>query len=545
MKKFLKTTLAGAAILGCATGLVGCGGDKDTSITPDKAFSTVYDAMGSTLGKFAEVPDGTSLDTVKNMLTIDLDIAMSETYDGETESESIGIKTILQKCHGDTNQICAVLGLKSETELKQLISLYITDKDSNPEFVLIESEEAFNNATFVYKKVVDGTDERYVAVTEDDTWAANTYYQLTSNTIAAYLSTQFSELCSFTLMATEPDDWFDNPTFTEGRYYYLEDGNYKKLTFTDVYPEFDSFAANDKKIYSRDEEYNSNYTEVTTEPADWKTNWGYYFIDDENSGDESGKSPLFMMQGKGIYTTFKPNTYYEMTGVDIRYIGESIADTIGFEISEEVLNALYSSKMAIDCDYVALLDQLSGMLGGGDDSTGDDAGELPPTDDSATDDETGLASILGVLGSLDEMDFATFKALLTDEDGVCPFTFSGKYENGKTTFSMKYTETETEEGYTEYSTVIISFIADKNGSFEIALKYVMGETQDGELLGEMTVDVSLKVAYSNDFDNTLVPTDTELTEYGEHVDIMELLEGLFGGGDDDSAIDGPNEVIAE
>lgn len=540
MNKFLKTTIAGAAILGCATSLVGCGGEKDSSITPDKAFSTVYQTMGTTLGKFANGYNDTNIDTVKNMLTIDLDLGYSMTSGGETESEGFGLKAILQSSFGDSKRMCALLGLKNEDELKVLMSAYIKDVARTDEnYTLISEETSFDNTSmFVYKKVTNetGGTTSYVPVTENDTWAADTYYMLTSDTLVAYLSSQLQDLGSFVMLTSAPDDWFDNDEHSVGRYYYLDDnGVFQVLTAEDVYPEFGSFT----KVYSRSGEDNSVYTELTTEPADWKTNWREYYVDNADAADASGKSPLFMMHGTGVYTTFKQNKYYERTGIDIRNIGEGLADSLGFEIAPELLEALYSGKIAISCDYVQLI---QGLLGGAGDSTGYEL--VPETDDSATDDETGLASIIGLLSG-EGLNFETFKALLTDENGVCPFTFSGKYENGKTTFSMKYSTTETYEGATENDSVTINFIADKNGSFEIALKYEMSQAYNGELLGEMSVDFSIKVAYEQDFDEQYVPTDAELEKYGKPVDFMEILEDLIGGGDDDSAIDGPSEVIGE
>lgn len=538
MKKFLKTAIAGVALVGCATSLVGCGGEKDSSISPDKAFSTVYQTMGTTLGKFANGYNDANIDTVKNMLTIDLDLGYSMTTGGETESEGFGLKAILQSSFGDSKKMCALLGLKNEDELKVLMSAYIkdvarTDENYTP---ITEATDFDNTSMFVYKKVTNGDVASYVPVTENDTWAENTYYMLTSDTLVAYLSSQLQNLGSFVMLTSAPDDWFDNNSYTEGRYYYLDDnGVFQMLTAGDVYPEFGSFT----KVYSRSGEGTSVYTELTTEPADWKTNWKNYYVDDENAGDvESGKSPLFMMHGTGFYTTFKQNKYYERTGIDIRNIGEGLADSLGFEIAPELLEALYSGKIAISCDYVQLI---QGLLGSGSDGATGDSADLPSTDDSAeapaTDDETVLASIIGLLSG-EGLDFETFKALLTDETtGICPFTFSGKQENGKTTFSMKYSTTETEEGWTEYDGVTINFIADKNGSFEIAVKYEMSQEYGGELVGEMSVDFSLKVAYKQDFDEQYVPTDEQLKEYGEPVDFMEILEGLIGGGEGPEAIE--------
>ncbi len=540
MNKFLKTTIAGAAILGCATSFVGCGGEKDTSISPDQAFSTVYQTMGATLSQFANGYNEANLDTVKNMLTIDLDLGYSMALAGETESEGFGLKAILQSSFGDSKKMCALLGLKNEDELKVLMSAYVKDVARTDEnYTLITEETDFDNTSmFVYKKVTNGDVASYVPVTENDTWAENTYYMLTSDTLVAYLSSQLQNLGSFVMLTSAPDDWFDNNEYSVGRYYYLDDnGVFQVLTAEDVYPEFGSFT----KVYSRSGEDNSVYTELTTEPADWKTNWRKYYVDNADAADASGKSPLFEMRGTGVYTTFKQNKYYERTGIDIR----NISNILGFEIAPEVLETLYSGKMAVSCDYVQLI---QGLLGSSSDGATGDSADLPSTDDSvetpATDDETGLASIIGALGSLDEMDFETFKALLTDaETGICPFTFSGKQKNGKTTFSMKYSKTETYEGDTMYEGVTINFIADQNGSFEISVKFEMSQAYNGELVGEMSLDFSIKVEYKQDFDEQYVPTDDQLKDYGDPVDLMKILEGLIGGGDDSS--EGPSYVTGE
>lgn len=511
MNKFLKTTAACVAVLGCATGLVGCGSKGEESIAPDKAFDTVYQAMGNTLTGFVNGMGDSNANVVKNMLTIDIDYDYNlnyynyDTKKTETETTSVGLKAILQTYWGDTHRMCAVLGLKNKNELEVLLNAYVKDTSGDEEYDILtptsDSEQAlanaakFNAGIFVYKKI-EGDTEDWVLVDDDEEYDATATYRIvTSDKFYAYLSCDLYKLNTFEFLTSEtaPEGW---GATTENRFYYAEEGDEPlalRVKPVKFYPEFTNYTT----VY---EHIGDEYTIVSDEPFDWQWNWASYY--EKTTGDE------YVLIDFSV--DYEANKYYEATGVDIREGAEDSG-------MSSLFNSLYYSKSSYECDYVALLDGLLSSMGG------DDSALL--TEDDST----------GVLSALTSMNFETFKALLTGEDGVCEWEFSGKRSDDKTTFSMAKKSVDVEENVT--TEVRIDFIAHSNGNIEIVLK--VGEEQvDGDGIVSSKGDMSLKVklAYKKDFDEQYALSDEDLKDYGEAKDLNDIIADLIGGGSDDGGL---------
>lgn len=378
MKKFLKTTLAGVALLGCATGLVGCGSNNDTadaSIAPEKAYETVYGAMGTNFSGIARGFGETTESTgTKNKLTIDLNILNQSTsfLSNQTDETNMSLQAILQTCWGNKNQLSFALGLKKDNEFDELINAYISDPEINPltDLQEIESEEDFNSAVLVYKlksAVVTPTSiNDFTRVSDTETYEeGTTYYAVTSAKLTAYLSSNLYKLASFELVSDKPDGW--------------EDGAYI----------------------------------------------GYYYVDGDLEEGEDYRTKIKEFVG-GENPTWEANKYYKVSD--------------GGSSLNGVPEMLYNGKTAITTDLVELMGSLSEYLPSTTtlDEVDPEASEDPSSDDSQL---SALMPIISsvINGEMEYEDFNTYVKLLTNnqvsisgrlENGntVLSISFTSDYE---------------------------------------------------------------------------------------------------------------------
>lgn len=375
MKKFLKTTLAGVALLGCATGLVGCGSNNDTtdaSIASEKAYETVYGAMGTNFSGIARGFGETTESTeTKNKLTIDLNILNQSTdfSSNQTDETKMSLQAILQTCFGgNKNQLSFALGLKKDNEFDELINAYISDPEINPlkDLQEIKVAEDFNSAVLVYKLksgvTIPTSINDFTRVSDTETYQeGTTYYAVTSAKLTAYLSSNLYKLASFELVSEKPTGW--------------EDGAYV----------------------------------------------GYYYVD----GDlEEGEDPRTKIKEfvEGDKPEWVANKYYKVSDN-----GSSL---------NEVPEMLYYGKTAITTDLIQLMGSLSEYLPSTTTLEEADPGvsEDPSSDDSQL---SALMPIISsaINGEMEYEDFNTYVKLLTSNQ----VSISGRTENGNTVLSINYT----------------------------------------------------------------------------------------------------------
>ena len=547
MKKILKNTLALATIATCTLGFVGCGedNDKDKVYTAENAYVDVYNQMGMMATNLLSGMDGATLNEYKNTLNIDFGFKynLKTNTNGEMdESEfKLNLKGLIQTYFGSTHQLYAALDVQKGDKFETLLSAYLKD-DLNDnvytslndllepgEVVTAEMFEKYkdslyvNEANFVKKlddveytagkfyKEVDGdydivADEvqpegvqlyirnDYTKVADDAEFSQDIqYYVLTGDYIYAYLNANLAGLNSFEQLTVKPADWEEYYT----RYYHNVD-HYSPISGA-VAPEFA-----ENKYYKVGEGTEFSVVLLTEKPEDWDTNFAFYY--------EWTSRTMERVSGETA-PEFTSGVFYKNEGFDVRDLADGDL-TIG-----EFFAMMYDSKSALKVDYIKFLASLVPET----EITALEEGDIknPNTD------EDGLANALALIEMLPNMDFNTFKLLLSNEDGTCDWTFNGnKDSSGNVTFSMTST---TSEKYSDTITLIdnvkVDFIAHANGTIEIVIKNnSVQKNAQGVEVENSTVDLSVKLSYEKKFDKTLIPTDLE--EYGE-LELVESKNDLF------------------
>lgn len=383
MNKFLKGTVACAAIVPCLMGLTACDdNDKPKAYTGQDAYNEVFGQVNNLVTKMADIQTPGKEFQLNVNLSINYQTIIANAVSAEN-SFAARVRAAIGARHSEDNkELFGNIGfVDGDGVFTSLLNAYMADdvdndatKDADEEFeVVVPTANDWN----LYKGVVYVLDgEEYVLA--GDTFDAevatsNGYYMKSTDLMHIYMASTISDIKKFELTETQPADWADeyDSYYTKG---------------------FEYAAKKPSATYATGVYYNSEYQLVEgDQPADWAT--GTYYTKEVVYTAVEGVEP----------PAWEVDTYYAQTGIDINGL---LADMgVEFEIPEGEMYAFLN--------------------------TGDEIVPELPGDDPAQ--GNMLDSLDDILGSLTEMDYNAFIESLELPANA---TVVGEKANGNSTLKI-------------------------------------------------------------------------------------------------------------